>query len=274
MDYSDKRLLSKNEQFVILYHDIFSYPLKKSELNRWQSSYSVKNSFQIINVKGFHLLKGREDIVKKRLKRKKFSNKKLIVAKRAAKVLELIPSVKFIGITGSLSMNNASQESDIDFLIITSCGWLWSTRILSYFLLKLSGFSVRRAGDSDEKDKLCLNMWLDESDLYFNKQNVFTSHEIAQIVPLINKNKTYEVLLFTNSWIFNFWPKACIKPKVYLREIKKTNQNVLEFIAFNLQKIYMKSKKSREVVSETRAFFHPFDWGKKVIHELESRGNV
>ena len=70
------------------------------------------------------------------------------------------------------ALNNAKKNSDIDLLIITSKNTLWTTRIISFALLKFAGFKLRRAGDKNEKDKLCLNMWLDESDLVLKKRNI------------------------------------------------------------------------------------------------------
>jgi hypothetical protein len=115
---------------------------------------------------------------------------------------------------------------------------------------------------------------MDESDLVIKKRNFFTAHEIAQIVPLVNKNKSYESFLYKNKWILEYWPGAVgIMGKELRIKEKKIGKpfihNSLFFIlrlteafAYKLQYLYMRSKMTRETVTPTRAFFHPFDWSK------------
>lgn len=251
----------------VKYHDIFDFKLTKEEAVRWQ----YKNQKVVVS--------GRKN--KSRLQREKYSLKKLVIARNASKLISKIPTVLFIGITGSLAMMNSSRESDIDLMIITKKNWLWTTRLLSYLVTWLLGFKTRRPKDNLEKDKLCLNIWLDESDLVWGKndRNIYTAHEIAQIVPLFNKNKTYEKVLYLNHWILSFWPRATkvISNKdIKILIVQKTNHFIsiyfiswlIEKIAFELQYFYMKSKITREVVTPTRAIFHPNDWGRIVIDKL------
>lgn len=256
----------------IVYHDIFDYKLTKDEAYRWQ--YKKEKL----------LVTGRKN--KTRIQREKFSKKKLAIAKKAANLISKILTVKFVGITGALAMNNASKNSDIDLIIITSQNKLWITRFCVYYSLITNHFSPRSPSSSNEKDKLCLNMWLDENDLVWDKKerNIYTAHEIAQVVPLVNKDKTHEKFLYLNRWILNFWPNSV--------EIRKSNieyRNKLEFskfkylntisdfvlralnlIAFKLQYFYMSKKITREIVTATRAIFHPNDWGSVVMKKLSS----
>jgi len=250
--------------FAQKYHNIFDYKLTKAELIKWRYRTEKLNFVNITNKKS-----------KTRLEREKYSKSKLIIAKKAAKLISKIPLVKFIGVTGSLAMMNAKRESDIDFIIITKKGFLWLTRLSVYFELRFMNYDLRIAGQTNEKDKLCLNMWLDESDLIWNKKdrNVYTAHEIAQIVPLINKNNTYEKFLWQNRWILQYWPYAVsIKPYA-IENIKHKAYNIkqlIESFAYFIQYQYMKSKITREVITSTRAIFHPNDWGRFVLKKLSS----
>ena len=262
-----KQLLNKRQIFSLKYHDIFDYPLTALDLEKWQSRFEFNSQTQ--KYKNYYFLNSKKNLVSLRLQREENSKQKLIIAKKAAEVLKKIPSIKFIGITGSLAMNNARKDSDIDFLIITSKGLLWTTRLISYLVLNLGGFVIRKPKDKNEKNKLCLNMWLDESDLYFDKHNLFTAHELAAIKPLINKDTTYERLILNNNWIFDYWPNAIRKPNK-ISKIKKIDKFVLvEYLARQIQWQYMKNKKTRELVTPTRAFFHPFDWGEHVLIKLK-----
>jgi hypothetical protein len=204
------------------------------------------------------------------------SEKKILIAKKASRILSLIPSIKMIAVTGSLAMENAEDKSDIDLMIITKSGALWSTRLFVYFVIYLFGIQKRNPGDKIQEDKLCLNMWMDENDLIWRSpRNIYTAHEIAQIMPLANKDRTYEKFLFRNKWVLNFWPNSVkIENLRYLTrdtvKIKKSRigENLLEKIVFKLQYIHMKAKITREVITKTRAIFHPNDIGKTVLTRL------
>lgn len=206
--------------------------------------------------------------------RKRISAKKMSIARKAALILGTFPIIKFVGITGALAMENADDASDIDLIIITQTGTLWTSRALALLSLKAIGFPVRRYQDKDQKDKLCLNMWLDEAVLAWPKKdrNVYTAHEIAQIVPLVNKAKAYERFIFANKWAKEYWPNA-VKvqiPKSKITHSSKFLNLFVEPLARKLQLWYMKGKITREVVGSKRAIFHPQDWGKLVLSKLTS----
>lgn len=277
--------ISKSEKISILYHDVFNYPLTFAELIKWKVGKNILNIKEEVNVttkKGYYYIEGREGLIYKRLLRKRISVKKMQIAQKSSSLLKFVPSIKMIAVTGSLAMENCSEDSDIDLLIITKKNSLWLTRILVYILLNASGQLLRKPRVKNERDALCLNMWLDESDLIWrrNDRNIYTAHEIAQIVPLINKDKTYEKFIFKNKWVLDYWPNSMrIQDTKILRykdnriknlvsSIQYLTSNQIEKLAYDLQRYYMKKKITRELVTPTRALFHPQDWGKIVIKRL------
>ena len=283
-----KLLLSENELKSLLYHSIFDYPLTSGELAKWavgpKAEISIKPEQLVEEKNGLYFLKGREGVVYKRLLKKRISRRKINIAKDAAKLLSIIPSIKMIAITGSLAMENAPYDSDIDLLLLTANNTLWTTRALALLLLKLAGFPVRRFGDKKQKDKLCMNMWIDEKALSWplGNRNVYTAHEIAQIKPLINKCKAYERFMGQNKWIEDYWPnsvKLNHEPRT-MNNAKKSFSSVVrssfsvvrffEKFAFQIQYIYMKKKITREKIDSHRAIFHPNDWGEVVLRQLTS----
>ncbi len=175
--HNHKRKIDLGSLVSIKYHDLFGFALTDQELAKWRagslSSYKQINKNQVLFKDGFYFLKGNRGAALKRVLRKKFSLKKTGIAKRAAFVLGRIPTIKMVGITGSLAMKNADEDSDIDLIIVTCRGTLWTTRVIGYLLLKFLGFNLRKPRDKNEKDKLCLNMWIDESDLAIDKQNIY-----------------------------------------------------------------------------------------------------
>ncbi len=275
---------SGQEKLSILYHDIFDYPLSFSDLIRWKSEKQlsiINYQFSITRRRGFYFLEGREGLIYKRLLRKRISAKKLKIAQSASRILEFVPGVKMVAVTGSLAMENSAEESDIDLMIVTKKSMLWTTRLLCYFSLFTFHFSLRSPEDKRQKDKLCLNMWLDESDLTWKKsdRNLYTAHEIAQIVSLVNKDKTYEKFLFKNKWILSFWPNSVriLNFESGISKEMKTRFYILDSIFLVIEKIchwvqiqYMRPKMTREVAGVTRALFHPQDWGKVVMSRLSS----
>jgi len=167
--------------------------------------------------------------------------------------------------------------ADIDFLIITTSNTLWTTRLFTYAILFLFRIKTRRPNKEDEKDKVCLNIWLDEDDLVWSKdaRNAYTAHEIGQIVPLVNKNFTYENFINKNIWIKDYWPNAAgVGQRSKIKDQSKSFSlyyvlcSMFEPIARWFQLAYMRKKVTREVVSKTRAIFHPIDWSKHVLSKL------
>lgn len=206
---------------------------------------------------------------------------KLKIAKKAARALSLVSSVSFVGITGSLAMRNAKPESDIDLMVITKTGTLWSTRLLVYAVLFISKLKVRQPRDPNERDQLCLNVWFDESMLvWIGPQNAYTAHEIAQVVPLFVRGDIYMRWIDANRWIFDFWPHSLDIKQSQHEELGSTDNltlldvcaKVLNKFCFRLQHRYMSGKITRERVALNYAFFHPFDWAEKVMHSLRLKG--
>ena len=273
-DESSPEVISPGAASSIVYHDIFDYPLTLTELIKWEAGVPLAPEVAIGSKNGFFFIASKEGQVLKRLMRKRVSARKFEIARRAGSLLGIIPWIKLVGITGALAMENADDAADIDLLIVTRRGTLWLSRLLALFMLLAVGFPIRRFGQKEQKDKLCLNMWLDESELSWpaKDRNPYTAHEIAQIVPLVNKRKTFESLIFANRWLKRFWPNAVVINTKAKPKTKKPNAviELLEALAYLAQLKYMNSKITREVVTPTRAIFHPHDWGSLVLSKLTS----
>ena len=269
--------LTSNNIFSLIYHHLFEYPLTRLELIKWQPGKKVeKLKVPKINygyTNGFFYLKNGKGLVSSRILRRRNSLKKIQIARKVSRILKKIAFVKMVAITGSLSMFNAKDSSDVDLMVITRKGRLWTTRLLSIVLLTLYGMKIRRWGDKNEKNKICINMWIDESSLTWakNDRNFYTAHEIAQIIPLFGREKIYQMFLNKNSWLKEYWPNSVkIEKMKKFRKYKKLNivEKTIEKLSFNLQKFYMKKKRTREVITSKKAFFHPIDRSKDVNSHL------
>ncbi|MCJ7804824.1 hypothetical protein MUP35_03790 [Patescibacteria group bacterium] len=201
---------------TLAYADVFTYPLTLKELHRFlisqktnsQSLKKVLKTLKKISSNGdYFFLKNKEKNIYLRRKRKKLSQGKWLLARKVASWLRLIPWIKMVAVTGNLAMDNAEQDDDVDLLIITAKKRLWLTRLLTNFLVEIVA-NRRRPGDQKVKDKICLNMFLDEKHLKLpvKEQNLFTAHEVCQLKPIWVKNQLYQRLVQENLWCQNFLP--------------------------------------------------------------------
>ncbi|MBI3620084.1 hypothetical protein HY214_02995 [Candidatus Roizmanbacteria bacterium] len=195
------------------------------------------------------------------------------------KRLSYIPEIILIGISGTVAMNNAKEKDDIDLFIISRAGRLWTARIKSLFLAELMGVRRKRDQVVAVKDKVCLNLFFDGSDLQVppHKQNEYVAHEILQMKPVISKERAYERLLQANKWVLKYFPNSipALLPRsvsgekgsglfTRARKDKGAVGYRLEKLAKKIQLFFISRHRTREYVSATQLWFHPEDFAKKV----------
>lgn len=279
---NDKDPLQKSILKTLAYSDIFGFPLTLQEIHKFLIS-SEPSSLEEVRreigdiggtgeVGGYYFLEGKEEEIAERNKREIYSKEKLEKAKRITHFLKFIPWIKLIAITGSLAVKNAREEDDIDILVVSSAGRLWLTRLsVTAFLTLTNNY---RHG-KNIKNKICPNMYLDLKNLSVPEasRNLYTAHEVAQIVPILNKEKTYERFISENGWVNKYMGN--------LREVGDLGENTgrrgnvildrLEGIAYRFQYNLMKKRMTKEVVGEGYARFHPGDVSNKVLAEFAIR---
>jgi hypothetical protein len=258
---------------TLLYSDIFDYPLTKKEIWRYlisnkKSSYSViekdlKKTKGISSKSGLFFLKGKGNLINLRKEKEKESLIKLKKAEEVVKKLSRIPTVKFIGISGSVALRNAVKEDDIDLFIIVQKNTIWITRFAVVIFLIFLG-KYRKRGDKNVKDKICTNLFIDESYLHFSKerQDLFTAHELSQLMPIVDKDNIYGKLVSENKWVINFLPNSLADFTEKLQvPFKKTISGTLLQAINNIvkfpQNLYMKKYKTKEEISDKILAFHP-----------------
>ncbi len=212
-----------------------------------------------------------------RKNREEWSEKKMKIAQKAADKLKIIPTIRMIGITGALAMNNCGKDDDIDLIIIAIRNSLWLTRLLIIFLCPFFGIKRRRRGEEKINNKICFNLLLEENHFKIEPENLFLAHEICQVKPIFNKDKSYEKFLWENSWVKSFLPNAISNAKFKIQNAKPQFkiQNIfigfLNRIVFVFQFWYMKPKMTVEKVSLHQAFFHPIDLNEKIMGEYKQK---
>ena len=277
---------------TLAYHDIFDYPLDSSEIGdllvkkkaRKESIARVLERLMVMGKVGqnerYFFLKNRKKIARIRKQRSKYSQAKLKRAAFFAGLLKIIPSVKLVAVSGALSMENSRRSDDIDLVVVTSKGLLWTTRFLANIILL--PFKRDPAGQKIS-DRACLNMFLDESDLSIKDHNMYTAHEICQMKLIWDRDNTYSKFLRANSWIREYLPnwESSVERQTTNDKRKKRHEAldfgrfalVIENFLKNFQLWYMKNKLTTERISATQLFFHPKNTQEKVLAEYKKRLN-
>lgn len=193
-----------------------------------------------------------------------------------------------VGLSGSVAMENAGREADVDLFIITSRGRMWTGRAVAAAAATVMG--VRRGRTtSNSRNKICLNMFMDEADLTVpkSKQNEFVAHEILQMKPVFARGAIYDRFLNENSWIYKFFPNAQTSLRASAKQSSKIAsspsaprndklrprslhvilnlvQDLIESTVRYLQLQSINRHKTTEIVTDTQLWFFPNDFEKKV----------
>ena len=285
---------------TLLYYDLFAYPLRADELVRFVHRDQAAPRLAPRGLApasewwsssdGYWFLRGREHLVNLRAERQRVSTAKLAHARRWARFLQCVPGVRFIGVTGSLSMHSATLEDDIDLLIITAGGRLWLARAL--VLTALWAMRVKRADDGqlEHPNQACANIFLSEDDLALPDHNLFIAHEICQILPLLGP-QAYQRFLNANNWVRGFLPQwgpaaSMWQDRRDLRWLRHTLEatlmpvgDLLEHEAMHRQLTRIQGKHARGhnpdvKLSPTQLRFHARDISQYIVGEFEARWNA
>ena len=201
---------------TLAYADLFDYPLTAPEVHR----YLVGMQADVPTVEGllkngrtrthvarngaYFTLSGRERIVDNRCQRARIAAEGWPQAIRYGRAIASLPFVRMVAVTGALAVDNAKEGDDIDYLIVTTPGRLWLCRAIIIQLV------VKPAGGRGIT--ICPNYLLSERALAQFEHNLFTAHEIVQMVP-ISGRETYERLCELNRWASRFLPNAYGQPR-------------------------------------------------------------
>ncbi|OGZ35255.1 MAG: hypothetical protein A3D38_01725 [Candidatus Portnoybacteria bacterium RIFCSPHIGHO2_02_FULL_40_23] len=218
-------IVSDSEKAIIstlVYYDLLDYPLTGLEVFKYLSKDFLKSRPSFLKIQtllengswlkniieqknGFYFLKDREKLVSQRIERMKIADKKWKKIKKISKRLGFVPYLRMIGVTGSLTLNNTRPESDLDLLLITKPGRIWTSRFLATGLISLMG-KKRRTGLT--KDKICLNCYLTEQGLEIKPEikphNLHAAYEYFRLLPLLEiKLGLFKDFQKANTWLKN-----------------------------------------------------------------------
>jgi len=196
---------------TLIYADLFDYALTGDEVHRYLIAQAASAAYVTAMLDGdaelrdhivqtedrFHL-SGRRHLADIRRERVAASADLWPVAQRYGARIARLPFVRLVGVTGALAMNNARPDDDIDLFILAQPGRLWLCRLLVLGVVKLA---ARRGY------VLCPNFLLSTDHLRLSERNLFTAHEVVQMVPL-EPNAWYGAFIEANGWVKDFLPNA------------------------------------------------------------------
>ena len=274
-----KELVTRELFKALSYSDIFNYPLTGDQLWNFMGVEITRKEFfyglstiphQIFRNTIYYFLPRRGDLIQERVRKEKISKEKLQQAISIAKFLGRFPTIQFVGISGSLALKNADRNDDSDLFFITLPHAVWITRLFVYFYLIFSG---RKRKNKKNGNAICANMFLDIRAVTFSaqKRNMYIAHEIMQLLPVVNKNNTYEMLLSKNRWLATYFPNFKL-PKNKNAHISRVSALApIELLLRALQQKYMQHKQTRETTTAALIAFHPIDYESMTLKAYERK---
>ena len=206
VDVSSENLLHSVFQ-TLAYADIFDYPFTAQEVYRYLTSggataeeveSALSNQTLFTQVGDYFTLRGREQIVETRKQRAAIAARLWPKAVRYGRIIARLPFVRMVAVTGSLAMNNTQADQDIDYMIVTAPGHLWTCRALSLLVARWAKL---------EGVKLCPNYLVTTNALAFKERSLYVAHELTQMVPLSGMD-IYRQIWDLNLWIHDYLPNA------------------------------------------------------------------
>ena len=201
------------------------------------------------------------------------------------KFINFFPQIKLVGLSGSISMMNAVMDDDIDLFIITAKNKLFTGRFIALLFAQLLYLRRKRITNYElrinEKNKVCLNLFFDESNLTVPKfkQSEYVAHEVLQMKPIINKSQTYEKFLQANLWVIKIFPNSKLETRNPKQAQNSNFENLnlfrtsifgfrilignwIETMLKKFQLRLINRHKTTEIITSNQLWFHPKDFGK------------
>lgn len=305
----DLKLLEKSILATIAYYDVLDYPLTGFEVFKYLINPShvivqskpeqslaleplgqptflnVLNTLGKISLKnyleeknGFYFLIHKGELIKTRVERQKISDQKWKKARKIISLLQIVPYLRMIAISGSLALDNTKKQSDIDLLIVAKHKRIWTVRFLVTLFIQILG---KRRHGKKTANRICLNHYITDKSLKIDFPSLYNAQTYAHLVPILEIEKgIYKKFQEANQWIENYlaiFPgqedsnQRLIKQKNFFKKIARFKEiilntflgSILEAILRFIQKTYIKIHSSKEkgegrvITDDFQLEFHP-----------------
>jgi hypothetical protein len=220
-NFSFDKIIKKEVLKTIIWFDLFSHPLSSFEVFKY---LRIKTSYQevlfflqelssdglISKKSGFYFLPDRDNLPEDRIKRFNFFKKKKKRAVFFTKIISIFPFVQGVFVSNVIGDHNLKEGSDIDLLIISSSGKIWTCRFFCALIAKIFGL---RPNIKTKKDKICLSFYIDIENIemekfLLNDEDLYFIYWILGLEPIFFRKDVLSLFLKGNLWINNFLPNT------------------------------------------------------------------
>jgi len=124
-------------------------------------------------------------------------------AVRYGQIINALPFIRMVALTGSLALLNNDEASDLDYMLVAATGRVWLARLFTLIF----GRYTRAVGFS-----LCPNVIISNRHLSWRSRDLYLAREICQMVPIAGM-EVYAQLRQVNNWTESFLPNASGFPR-------------------------------------------------------------
>lgn len=219
---------------IVLYFDIFDYPLTKDELFHCSTLnnlsevdtglHELTEAHILFYIQDFYSLHNEIRQINKRIAGNKAAQKHLKTACRMSAFMKCFPFVRAVMLSGSISKNYMDKSSDIDYFIVTAPNRLWVCRLFFVLFQKLVLFNRYKY--------FCYNYMIDENHLAITDKSFYTAIEASTLLPVYNF-KLYRQFRESNLWTQAYFPNYPLAQKSLLSNQQTFLQKVGELFFNN-----------------------------------------
>lgn len=193
----------------LAYFAVFQYPLSIGELCQFGThSQAGQSSVQalldswvahgIIFRNGpWYQIKNEPNWAVQRVAANQRADHILPLAMRIGRFIGRFPFVRSVFVSGSLSKHVISENSDVDFFIVTRPGRLWLARTMLILFKKVCLLNSHRY--------FCVNYFVDTENMDIAEKNLFTATELVTLLPVYGR-EGYHAFAAANVWARAYYP--------------------------------------------------------------------
>ena len=162
--------------------------------------------------------------------------KRLRYAVRVGRALAIFPFVRCVILNGSLAVGRSKESSDIDILIVSKPGRIFTARFFINSFASIFGIKRSKIEESDHSGKFCFNYFLTEHFLKIPdnrdpKINKYCAENYSQSIYLAGDPLIFTNFMKTNKALFERYhcvPRSLTHKNSYRGE--GPFQRILEFV--------------------------------------------
>lgn len=264
---------------TLTYFDLFDTPLTLEELIDYfygelpEPPHEILKALRTVSgvsyEEGFYFLKGRDEIVALRKKRKAYAAQLWKRVSRYQRIFPLCPFVKMAVVCNTLAYDNVTGASDIDIFVVAESGHLATARFFLKCLTQLFGVRVHHEKIAG---RFCLSFFVDETAMNVNPlAHDFDPHLayfVKLMMPIADQSTYKKFLEANNSWTSHYF-KRPLEPRLHKIKhfpLADALRHVAEFLLklLNVESFFYRSQHRKDLEQEKKIANHQkADHGKQ-----------